>query len=70
MMPIAVYEMDYWRTRGKILQFSEGRLCIIRVYELQEWLRHEFVEAGYNQWVWGESARRYDEPYLSLGRRF
>jgi len=28
------------------------------------------VEAGYNQWVWGESARRYDEPYLSLGRRF
>jgi hypothetical protein len=28
------------------------------------------VEAGYNQWVWGESARQYDEPYLSLGRRF
>ena len=28
------------------------------------------VEAGYNQWLWGESARQYDEPYLSVGRRF
>jgi hypothetical protein len=28
------------------------------------------VEAGYNRWVWGESARRYKEPYLSISRRF
>ncbi len=28
------------------------------------------VEIGYNQWVWGVSARRYREPYLSFGRRF
>jgi hypothetical protein len=28
------------------------------------------LEAGYNQWVWGISARRYREPYLSLGYRF
>jgi len=28
------------------------------------------VEVGYNQWVWGRSARRYKEPYISLGRRF
>lgn len=28
------------------------------------------VELGYNQWVWGESARRYDEPFLSVGYRF
>jgi hypothetical protein len=28
------------------------------------------LEAGYNQWIWGKSARRYDEPYLSLGYRF
>lgn len=28
------------------------------------------VEAGYNQWVWGKSARQYDEPFLSVGRRF
>lgn len=28
------------------------------------------VELGYNQWVWGRSARRYDEPYLSFGYRF
>jgi hypothetical protein len=28
------------------------------------------VEVGYNQWVWGISARRYREPFLSFGRRF
>lgn len=28
------------------------------------------VEVGYNKWIWGKSARRYDEPYLSLGYRF
>jgi hypothetical protein len=28
------------------------------------------LEIGYNQWVWGVSARRYREPYLSIGRRF
>ncbi len=28
------------------------------------------VELGYNQWIWGISARRYREPYLSFGRRF
>ena len=28
------------------------------------------LEAGYNQWVWGISARRYREPFLSLGYRF
>jgi hypothetical protein len=27
-------------------------------------------EVGYNQWVWGRSARRYKEPYVSLGRSF
>ena len=28
------------------------------------------LEIGYNQWLWGESARRYREPYLSVGTRF
>jgi hypothetical protein len=27
-------------------------------------------ELGYNQWVWGRSARKYQEPYLAVGRRF
>jgi len=27
-------------------------------------------EVGYNQWLWGRSARRYREPFLSLGTRF
>jgi hypothetical protein len=28
------------------------------------------VELGYNHWIWGESARRYREPYLSFGYKF
>jgi hypothetical protein len=31
---------------------------------------HWTAEVGYNAWVWGESARRYREPYLSVNRRF
>lgn len=27
-------------------------------------------EVGFSQWVWGRSARKYEEPYLSFGRRF
>ena len=29
-----------------------------------------YVEAGIGTWVWGESARQYDEPFFSLSRRF
>jgi len=29
-----------------------------------------WVEAGYNHWLWGRSARKYEEPFISLGRRF
>lgn len=28
------------------------------------------IEVGYNHWLWGESARRYREPFLSVGTRF
>ena len=28
------------------------------------------AEAGYNLWFWGRSARQYEEPYVSLSRRF
>lgn len=28
------------------------------------------LELGYNRWIWGESARRYNEPFLSIGKRF
>ncbi len=27
-------------------------------------------EVGFNQWIWGRSARKYEEPYLAFGRRF
>lgn len=29
-----------------------------------------WVEAGFNQWVWGRSTRKYEEPFVSVGRRF
>jgi hypothetical protein len=33
--------------------------------------RHRWnVEVGYNKWIWGRSARRYQEPYLSIGYGF
>jgi hypothetical protein len=28
------------------------------------------MEVGYNQWIWGISARRYREPFISIGQRF
>lgn len=28
------------------------------------------VETGYGVWVWGRSARQYEEPFLALGRSF
>lgn len=28
------------------------------------------LEAGYNRWIWGESARKYSEPFFALGYRF
>lgn len=27
-------------------------------------------EVGFNEWVWGRSARKYEEPFLAIGRRF
>ena len=41
---------------GVIVPFGPGRL----------WN----VEVGYNKWLWGRSARRYQEPYFSIGRAF
>jgi len=32
--------------------------------------RKWWAEGGFNQWVWGRSARKYEEPYISIGRRF
>jgi hypothetical protein len=29
-----------------------------------------FVEVGYNQWLWGRSARIYKEPFFSISRRY
>jgi hypothetical protein len=28
------------------------------------------LELGYNQWIWGKSAREYREPYLTISRTF
>jgi hypothetical protein len=43
-----------------------GGAAIVPFGGNKEWA----LEVGYNQWVWGRSARRYHEPYVSLGRSF
>lgn len=43
-----------------------GVAWLVPVGPAREWL----FELGYNQWVWGESARRYIEPYVSVARAF
>jgi hypothetical protein len=54
-----------------ILNFNDASLAKAGVAVLVplNW-RGLDLEAGYNQWIWGISARRYREPYLSLGYRF
>jgi hypothetical protein len=34
--------------------------------EAKKW----WAETGWNQFVWGRSTRQYEEPYVTLGRRF
>lgn len=43
-----------------------GASAIIPFGAKKEWA----AEVGYNQWVWGRSARRYKEPFISVGRSF
>ena len=45
---------------------SVGMSLILPVDKNRRWS----VEAGYNVWIWGRSARRYDEPFLCLSRSF
>jgi hypothetical protein len=43
-----------------------GASGIVQFGAKKEWA----AEVGYNQWVWGRSARRYHEPFVSVGRSF
>ncbi len=43
-----------------------GVSLLVPLDRQQRW----YVEAGYNKWVWGRSARRYEEPFLSFGHGF
>ena len=55
-----------WGRKGQILA-NQGDHDFRHGYDRsQRW----YVEAGYNQWVWGRSARRYQEPFVSFGRGF
>jgi hypothetical protein len=48
---------------------SMGRLgasLMLPIDPEQRW----WIEAGYNKWVWGKSARQYDEPFVSFARSF
>lgn len=48
---------------------SMGRVGVSVIVPLGLGSRYT-LEAGYNRWVWGESARKYGEPFFSLGYRF
>ena len=39
---------------------------IVPLDRQQRW----YVEAGYSEWVWGRSARQYQEPFFSFGTGF
>lgn len=43
-----------------------GGSVIVPISTVHRWS----IEAGYNQWVWGRSARQYREPFLSVGHTF
>jgi hypothetical protein len=43
-----------------------GASAILPFGSHKEWA----AEVGYNRWVWGRSARRYKEPFISVGRSF
>lgn len=47
---------------------SMGRagLALVVPFGRERWA----AEVGYNKWLWGRSARQYEEPYLSINRRF
>lgn len=48
---------------------SMGRIGLALIFPLGRGTPWS-VEGGYNHWHWGRSARRYQEPYLTLGFRF
>jgi len=48
---------------------SMARLGVSWLVPLDRRRRWTF-EVGYNQWVWGRSARQYVEPFVSVGRSF
>jgi hypothetical protein len=43
-----------------------GGSLMVPLDRQQRW----WIEAGYNKWVWGLSARQYDEPFVSFARSF
>lgn len=52
--------------------FPNASMMAVGVSLLREFggERHWWAEVGFNQWIWGRSARKYEEPFLAVGRRF
>jgi hypothetical protein len=46
--------------------FKAGVSWLVPIARSQRW----YFEVGYNQWFWGRSARRYNEPFFSFDRRY
>jgi protein XagA len=52
--------------------FPNASMMAVGVSLMRDFGREQrwWAEAGFNQWVWGRSARKYEEPFLAVGRRF
>jgi hypothetical protein len=48
---------------------SMGRLGVSAIVPLDRRGKWSLT-VGYNTWVWGRSARQYDEPFFNIGRMF
>lgn len=54
---------------GAINNFNEASMLRLAGSFWVPFGPHWYAELGYGQWVWGRSARRYKEPFVSIGYR-
>ena len=55
-----------WLNQHYIKLADNSRLEGLMLCPVDHWL----VEIGYDQWLWGRGARRYREPFVSMGYGF
>ena len=73
------YTSELYNEEGEFVGHSpEWRGLLKEDYTLEGILSRSFRiglyrgirSAGYNIWIWGRSARQYEEPFINFGRAF